>query len=96
MAKIKTDREQQYRAILAKEGKRIEDYKVVAFTFKEPNGPERLHYGLLLADPRPEYILFDCFGTIAQIIVADDAKTIKQIQELAKQLGGEKTSPNLR
>lgn len=96
MAKIKTDREQQYRAILAKEGKRFEDYRVVAFTFKEPNGPERLHYGLLLADPRPEYILFDCFGTIAQIIVADDAKTIKKIQELAKQLGGEKTSPNLR
>lgn len=96
MAKNSAGREQQYRAILAKEGKRFEDCRVVAFTFKDQSGPELFHYRLLMADPRPEYVLFDCFGTMAQVIVADDERTVKRIQELAGQVGGEKTTPNLR
>ena len=90
------NREQQYRAILAKENKRLEDYRVVAFTFKDASGPERFHLRLLMTVPGPEYYLFDCFGTMAQVIVRDDPETLKWIQELAGQVGGEKTTPNLR
>lgn len=96
MAKISTGREQQYRAILAKEGKRFEDYRVVAFTFNEKGGPERFHLRLLMTVPGPEYVLFDCFGLIAQVIVPNDERTVKWVQELAGQVGGEKTTPNLR
>lgn len=96
MGKISTGREQQYRAIIAKEGKRFEDYRVVAFTFKEKGGPERFHFRLLMTVPGPEYVLFDCFGLIAQVIVPNDERTVKLVQELAGQVGGEKTTPNLR
>lgn len=96
MAKISTGREQQYRAILAKEGKRFEDYRGVAFTFKDQSGPERFHFRLLMTVPGPEYVLFDCFGLIAQVIVQNDERTVKWVQELAGQVGGEKTTPNLR
>lgn len=90
----KATREQTYREIIEKEGRKWDDCKVLGFVFKAENGPERFHYQLLLADPRPAYYLFDCFGTMANVVAADDPGTIQLIQELAERVGGEKTTPN--
>ena len=96
MATVKLTRDQQYREIVYKAGKRWEDCKVLGFVFKAENGPERFHYQLLLEDPRPAYYLFDCFGTMANVVVADDPGTIQLIQDLAERVGGNRTTPNLR
>lgn len=91
----KQTREQEYRDILAKDGIRYEDCRVLAFTFERPLGPETFHLHLMNADPRPEYHLFDCWEKTAQIIIPNDESTAARIQELAEQVGGHKTTPNL-
>lgn len=91
----KTTRKDQYREILAKAGIRFEDCRVLAFTFERPLGPETFHLHLMNADPRPEYHLFDCWEKTAQIIIPNDEPTAARVQELAEQVGGKKTTPNL-
>lgn len=91
----KTARKEQYRAIMDKAGIRFEDCRVLAFTFERPLGPETFHLHLMNADPRPEYHLFDCWEKTAQIIIPNDEPTAARVQELAEQVGGHKTTPNL-
>ena len=95
MAKrTKTNKAEEYRAIMEKEG--ITEYKVLAFAFLSDTGPEYLHYELMLADPQPAYYLFDIMGEIAQIIVPKDDENDAIIIRLAESCGGQKTTPNLR
>lgn len=94
MAKSKTTREEQYRAIMEKEG--IEECKVFAFAFLSDTGPEYFHYELMLADPRPDYYLFDIMGEIAQVVAPKDAENDAIIVQLAESCGGKKITPNLR
>lgn len=89
----KTTRDEQYRAILEKEG--IREYKVLAFVFETESGPEHFHYQLMYP-LRPVYHLFDCFGKIAQIVVPKDTENEEMAVQLAESCGGEKTTPNLR
>ena len=91
----RTARKEQYRAIIEKSGIRFEDCRVLAFTFEYPKGPEMFHLHLMLADPRPKYHLFDLFEQIAQIVIPNDESTAARVQELAEQMGGKKTTPNL-
>ena len=91
----KTARKEQYRAIMDKSGIRFEDCRVLAFTFERPLGPETFHLHLMNAYQRPEYHLFDCWEKTAQIIILNDESTAARIQELAEQVGGHKTTPNL-
>lgn len=89
----KTTRDEQYRAILEKEG--IREYKVLAFVFETESGPEYFHYQLMYP-LRPVYHLFDCFGKIAQIVIPIDPENESMAIQLAESCGGEKTTPNLR
>ena len=91
----KTARKDEYRAIMDKLGIRFDDCRVLAFAFERPLGPETFHLHLMNADPRPEYHLFDCWEKTAQIIIPNDESTAARIQELAEQVGGKKTTPNL-
>ena len=90
----KTTRDEQYRAILEKEG--IREYKVLAFMFLSDSGPEYFHLETMMADPRPDYYLFDIMGEIAQIIVPKDSDNERLLIELAERCGGKKTTPNTR
>ena len=86
----------QYRAILEKDGVRYEDCRVLAFVFERPMGPETFHLHVLNAEPRPKYHLFDCFDLMAQVIISNDDKIAARVEELAIEVGGKKTSPILR
>ncbi len=91
----KTARKDQYRAILEKDGIRFEDCRVLAFTFERPLGPETFHLHLMNAHPRPDYHLFDCYENMANVIIPADEQIAARVQELAEQVGGKKTTPNL-
>ena len=91
----KSTREQMYREIIEKEGRKWDDCKVLAFAFDGPTGPEIFHYELMYP-LRPVYHLFDCFGNIAQIVVPNDPENEEMAVQLAESCGGEKTTPNLR
>lgn len=89
----KTTRGDQYRGIMAKEG--IREYKVLAFIFDVPSGPELFHYELMYP-LRPVYHLFDCSDNVAYIVVPKDPENERMCIQLAESCGGEKTTPNLR
>ena len=91
----KTTRGDQYREILASYGKRLEDCKVLAFSFDGPGGPEIFHYELM-APLRPVYHLFDCYDNTAVVIVPNDPENERMCIQLAESCGGSKTNPNLR
>ena len=88
-------RKDQYRAILAKAGIRFEDCRVLAFVFERPLGPETFHLHLMNAHQRPDYHLFDCYENMANVIIPADEQIAARVQELAEQVGGKKTTPNL-
>ncbi|MBR2392874.1 MAG: hypothetical protein IKL37_00270 [Alphaproteobacteria bacterium] len=90
----KSTKGDEYRAVMEKDG--IREYKVLAFAFLSDIGPEYFHYELMLADPRPDYYLFDIMGEIAQIIVPKDSDNERLLIELAERCGGKKTTPNTR
>ena len=88
-----TTRDEQYRAILEKEG--IREYKVLAFVFETESGPEYFHYQLMYP-LRPVYHLFDCSGKMAYVVVPVDPENERMCIQLAESCGGEKTTPNMR
>ena len=88
----KTTRGDQYREIMAKEG--IREYKVLAFVFDGPGGPELFHYELM-RPLRPVYHLFDCSDKMAYVVVPKDPENERMCIQLAESCGGEKTTPNL-
>ena len=90
----KQARGEQYRDIMEKQG--IRDYAVLSFVFEQERANERFHYRLLLTVPGPKYYLFDCFEKTANVIVPNDELNAAWVQELAEQVGGQKTTPNLR
>ena len=90
----KSTKGDEYRAIMEKDG--IREYKVLAFVFLSDMGPQYFHYELMMADPRPVYYLFDCFGETAQVIVPNDPENERMCIQLAESCGGSKTTPNLR
>lgn len=90
----KSTKGDEYRAIMEKDG--IREYKVLAFVFLSDMGPQYFHYELMMADPRPVYYLFDCFGETAQVIVPNDPENERICIQLAESCGGSKTTPNLR
>ena len=89
-----TNKADQYKIIMEKDG--IREYKVLAFAFLSDTGPEYFHYELMLADPRPDYYLFDIMGEIAQVVAPKDDENDRVIIQLAESCGGKKTTPNLR
>lgn len=89
----KLPRGERYREIMAKEG--ITDYKILSFIFDSELRPQTFHLCLMMAEPRPEYYLFDCFGNVGQLIVPNDEKLCEQITGIAKKWGGKKATPNL-
>lgn len=92
----KATRGDQYAAIMERDGFVPDEWHVLSFVFESESGPERFHYGLLLAEPAPGYYLFDCFDKTANVIVPHDDGNATLIQQLAESCGGEKTTPNLR
>lgn len=97
MAKTSTKKalQDQYRAILEKDGVRYGDCRVLAFVFERAMGPETFHLHVLNAEPRPKYHLFDCFDLMAQVIIPNDDKIAARMVELAIEIGGKKTIPIL-
>ena len=91
----KASRGEQYRAILAEYGKRLEDCRVLAFAFDGPGGPALFHYELM-HPLRPVYHLFDTVGNVAQIVVPNDPENERMCVQLAESCGGKKTTPKLR
>ena len=89
----KLPRGERYREIMAKEG--ITDYKILSFIFDSELRPQTFHLCLMMAEPRPTYYLFDCFGNIGQLVVPNDEKLCEQITGIAKKWGGKKATPNL-
>lgn len=92
----KTTRADRYAAIMERDGFVPDEWYVLSFVFESESGPERFHYGLLLVEPAPGYYLFDCFDKTANVIVPHDDGNAALIQQLAEQVGGKKTTPNLR
>lgn len=92
----KTTRGDHYREIMKRDGFAPDEWHVLSFVFESESGPERFHYGLLLASPGPGYYLFDCFDKTANVVVPNDDENDAWIKELAEQVGGQKTTPNLR
>ena len=90
----KTSREQQYRDILAKDGIRFEDCRVLSFVFEYPIKTELFHYGLMAE--KPDYYIFDCWDKNANVVVPKDETNEAHITLIAEQLGGQKTTTNLR
>ena len=90
----KTTREQAYREILAKDGIRFEDCRVLSFVFEYPIKTELFHYGLMAE--KPDYYIFDCWDKNANVVVPKDETNDAHITLIAEQLGGQKTTANLR
>ena len=90
----KSTKGDEYRAVMEKEG--VREYKVLAFAFLSDTGPEYLHYEIMLADPQPDYYLFDIMGEIAQVVAPKDDENDRVIIQLAERCGGKKITPNLR
>ena len=80
----------QYRAIMEKDGRRLEDCSVISFVFPDLRAPERFHFSLLMTVPGPEYYVFDCYDNIANVVVPKDEKTIALVEELAEKNGGKR------
>lgn len=76
----------QYREIVAVRGHDWGDCRVLTFSLRDGRCPEKLHYALMLSQPRPEYILFDCYDNRAVVIVEKSrADDIEHIKALARQ-----------
>lgn len=87
-------REQMYREIIEKEGRKWDDCKVLSFAFKYQMQTELFHYSLMAE--KPDYFVFDCWEKYANVIVPKDEKNAAVIIAIAEKDGGEKTTPNLR
>ena len=95
MAKKAKTRKEQYREILAKYGKNLDDCDIMAFRFADEYRPDIFHFELM--NPlRPVYHLFDATGNVAIVIVPKDAENDAIIVQLADACVGKKTTPNLR
>ena len=92
----KLSREQSYRDILATEGKRFEECRILGFIFEIDRGPEHFHYDLMMNDPRPEYFIFDCWERNANVVVPDNEANAAVIIGIAERAGGKKTMANLQ
>lgn len=90
----KTTREQTFREIVEKEGRKWDDCKVLSFVFKYQMQTELFHYGLMAE--KPDYILFDCWEKYANVVAPKDEQNAAVIIAIAAKNGGEKTTPNLR
>ena len=78
--------DKQYRDIVAARGYDWDACKVMSFVLRDGRCPEKLHYALMLSQPRPEYILFDCYDDKAIIIVNKErVEDIERISALARQ-----------
>lgn len=95
MRNTKQTRNDVYRGIMEKYGKKGDEWHVLAFVFESEYGPEFFHYQLMYP-LRPVYHFFDCFDNVAQVIVPNDPENDKMCIALAESCGGEKTTPNLR
>lgn len=94
MAKKAKTRKAQYREILAKYGKNLDDCDIMAFRFADEYRPDIFHFELM--NPlRPVYHLFDASGNVAIVIVPKDPENARKMALLAESCGGEKTTPNL-
>ena len=90
----KSTREQTYREIIEKEGRKWDDCKVLSFVFKYQMQTELFHYGLMAE--KPDYYIFDCWDKNANVVVPKDETNDAHITLIAEQLGGQKTTTNLR
>ena len=90
----KLTREQEYRQIMEKDGRRFEDCRVLSFVFEYPMQTELFHYGLMAE--KPDYYLFDCWEKNANVIVPADEQNAAVIVGIAEKNGGKKTITNLR
>ena len=96
MAKEKKTIKDQYAAILKGKGVSLRDCKVLAFAFEGPGGPEKLHYGVMMSEPRLQYYIFDCWEGRAQVVVPNDDFVIAAIERIVAELGGSKTMAEFR
>lgn len=90
----KSTREQAYREIIKKEGRKWDDCKVLSFVFKYQMQTELFHYGLMAE--KPDYFVFDCWEKYANVVAPKDEPNAAVIIAIAAKNGGEKTTPNLR
>lgn len=87
MAKKKT-RSEVYAEVVAGYGYKMEDCKVLHYIFDKSTGPEKFHYAVMLAQPKIPYILFDCEGVEARIIIKNVPAVEAQIIAIVERLGG--------
>ena len=97
MAKTtKESRAEQYREILAGIGIHFEDCRVLAFVLKQERRPELFHFGLMLNEPRPVYYLFESWDKYVNVIVPKNEENAAVIISIAKEIGAESLTPDLR
>lgn len=83
----------QYREILASYGKRLEDCKILAFSFNCPEDTALFHYGLM--SDKPDYFFYDCTGTYAAVVSPKDEQNAAKIVSISERIGGRQTTPIL-
>lgn len=97
--KTKSALAEQYREILAREGKDFDECKVLAFEFGSEWAVEIFHFELTYP-LRPVYHIFDGWDNetehVAQLVIPKDAENERALIMLAESCGGEKTTPNIR
>lgn len=90
----KPTREQVYREIMEKEGRKWDDCRVLSFVFEYTMKTELFHFDLMVQTP--VYFLFDCWEKNANVVVPKDEQNAAEIVAIAEKLGGQKTMANLR
>lgn len=99
MVKIKKIKEksrgEQFRAILGGMGVRLEDCRVLCFTFEKERGAENFHYDLMREIALP-YFIFDAAGNDAYIVMPImKPKAVSAVERLASLAGGVAKVPEL-
>lgn len=88
MATKKQTIESRYREIIARQGFKWENCRVLVFGFKTEADAKAFHYETLSGDV-PEHLIFDMTGRLVTVIVPERRGICEKYEAMAAQYGGE-------
>lgn len=78
----------QYEAILADKGLTLKDCEILSFEFPDASKRYLFHYELM--EGKFDYLLCDCLGTYAKVVVVKSSPDIERIVECAAMYEGKR------
>ena len=82
--KKKSELREQYSQILSQKGARLEDCSVLAFAFPKESNATSFHYAIESAEPAVPYLLFDCKGERAQVVIKNNSALEGRLKAMAE------------